>query len=185
VTWRLFVAHPVPPAIREELAAQLAPYRRRHADVRWTRPESWHLTLLFVGAVRSQRAHELATLCDRLAHDADGPYEVRADRGGGRLRRADGVAWLGLGLGAERLLALARAAADGCPPDITDGVPPRQTPSAHLTVVRRAHEAVIGDLREQRLGPLGVAWTVERVELVRSQLGRGGASYETLHAATL
>ncbi len=40
----------MPTAVREALAAQLAPYRAAHPDVRWTRPETWHLTLLFLGS---------------------------------------------------------------------------------------------------------------------------------------
>jgi 2'-5' RNA ligase len=95
------------------------------------------------------------------------------------------VAWLGLSEGAGTIIETATLMADVCPADITDGPPPKRTPAAHLTVVRRADEAVIDALRRQAHGRLGVGWTVDRLQLVRSHLERDGARYETLYEATL
>lgn len=183
-TWRLFIAHPVPEAIRTELHEQLAPYRRAHRAVRWTRPETWHLTLLFLGSVDPSRATELHDLVDEVA-TRFAPYMVVADRGGGRTRRGEGVAWLGLSEGAGTLIEAATLTAEYCPHDITDGAPPKRTPSAHLTLVRKADDAVVRALREQSHGPLGVGWTVDRLQLVRSHLEPGGARYETSHEGTM
>lgn len=188
--WRLFIAHPVPESVRVRLWEQLRPYRDRHADVRWTERESWHLTLLFLGSVERDRVPELERLIDTAAAPQP-PYAVaigagggRPGRDGGRIRR-EGVAWLGLGEGAETLLRLADRIHDLCPPDVTTGPPPRRTLSAHLTVVRRADGEVIAALRSTAHGPLEVGWTVDRLCLVRSHLGRGGARYETVHEAAL
>jgi 2'-5' RNA ligase len=152
--------------------------------VRWTRPRSWHLTLLFLGAVDAGRAGELEALVARVAGESR-PYPARVDVGDGRLRRGEGVAWLGLSEGAGRLIELADRVVASCPPDITDGTPPRRTPSAHLTLVRRADAAVVEALRSQSHGALGVGWTVDRLCLVRSHLGPDGAKYETLSEAAL
>jgi 2'-5' RNA ligase len=174
----------VPEVARAQLHEQLAPYRRAHREVRWTRPESWHLTLLFLGSVAPDRVPELERLVDAVARRRR-PYVATVDQGGGRTRGRESVAWLGLSEGAGTLIETATLMAHSCPPDISDGRPPRRTPSAHLTVVRKADEAVVQTLGRQALGPLGVSWEVDRIRLVRSFLQAGDARYETLHEATL
>lgn len=169
----------MPAPVRETLAAQLAPYRAAHRDVRWTRPETWHLTLLFLGSVAPDRVVELERLVEDVAA-AVATYDVSVDRGDGRVRGRDGVAWLALSAGAGRLIQTAELVTGGCPTDITAGPAPKRTPSAHLTVVRRAHREVVEALREQRCGPLGVAWTVDAIQLMRSRLEPSGARYDTL-----
>jgi 2'-5' RNA ligase len=182
--WRVFVAHPLPPSIQDTLQAQLEPYRRRHREARWTRPETWHLTLVFLAAVDAPAVAELVRLVDAIARQG-APYEVSVDEGGGRERRGDGVAWLGLSRGAGTLVEMADRVADGCQSVTIDGAPPKRTPNAHLTLARRADRPLIRALREQTCGPLGVSWVVDRLLLVRSQLSSAGAEYETLHEATL
>lgn len=174
----------MPDEVRVELRAQLAPFHRAFPDVRWTRPETWHLTLVFLGSVTPDHVPELNALIGDIATRFK-PYDVRLDRGGGRPRQRDGVAWLGLSAGAGRLIDAATLIAETCPPDITAGRPPKRTPSAHLTLARHAGQAVVEALREQALGPLGVGWTVDRIQLVRSHLEPGGVRYETLHEATM
>lgn len=164
--------------------AQLEAYRAHHPRVRWTEPGSWHLTLLFLGAVAPEHVPDLVALVDGVAAGA-APYRVRVAAGGGRLGPRDGVGWLSLAEGASRLVELAAELARGCPADITLAGPPRPTPLAHLTVVRRADQAVIEALGEQRHGPLEDGWQVGSINLVRSHLGREGARYETLHEAAL
>lgn len=170
--------------MRERLAGQLAPYRSRHREVRWTRPETWHLTLLFLGSVERGRVAELESLIDHVAAGLRS-YRVCADAGDGRVQRGEGVAWLGLSDGAGTLIEVAQAVADGAPSDITSGAPPRRTASAHLTVVRKADRTVIEALRSQTHGPLRVEWTVDRIALLRSHLDAAGARYETLAESTL
>ena len=179
-SWRLFIAHPVPPAARDILDRSLQPYRARARDVRWTRPESWHLTLLFLGSVEPARLAELGRVIEQVAAEW-APYHVTAAAGGGRISRGEGVGWLALDEGAATLIELARALADRCPADVTSGPPPRRTPSAHLTIARRADQAVIEALRRQLHGPLAVRWRIDRIGLVRSQLEPDGAHYVTLH----
>jgi RNA 2',3'-cyclic 3'-phosphodiesterase len=170
--------------VRGQLAAQLAPYRAHLGEARWTHPRSWHLTLLFLGQVRSERVLEVQALVDEAAA-AVAPYHVRADEGDGRLYRGEGVGWLELSQGAGALIELAVALAERCPPAMTAGAPPRRTPSAHLTLARKAGRATIDALRSQAYGPLEVAWRVDRIWLLRSHLDATGARYETLHEATM
>ena len=174
----------MPDDLRVELRRQLAPYRRGHPDVRWTGPQTWHLTLLFLGAVAPGRIGELRRLVESVAVDVQ-PYRVIVADGGGRVRRGEGVAWLGLSEGAGTLIRAATLVADRCPPDLTEGARPKRTPSAHLTVARKADREVVRALREQMHGRIGISWEVDRLQLVRSHLGPGGARYQTLHEATL
>lgn len=178
------MAHPLPPAARDSLQQQLAPYRARFTAARWTPPASWHLTLVFLGPVEPAFVHQLEGLLEAVGERAS-PYRVRLDAGGGRVRRGEGVAWLGLSSGASRLIELAAAVADACPVDITSGGPPKRTPSAHLTVARKANDALVRALRDHACGPLAARWTVDRLQLVRSHLEPTGARYETLHEVTL
>jgi 2'-5' RNA ligase len=183
-TWRLFIAHTLPEATTRSLWAQLAPYRRRHPETRWLDPESWHLTLLFLGRVPVERAGGLIELVDLVAAAAP-PFAASVAGGGGRAQDDDGVAWLSVHEGAARVMATAEDLARACPADTTLGAPPRRTPSAHLTVARRASGDVVAALRTERYRPISAAWTVDRVALLRSHLGPTGARYETLHEATL
>lgn len=46
---RLFVAIPLADVVRGELVATVARLRPQAAELRWTAPESWHITLQFLG----------------------------------------------------------------------------------------------------------------------------------------
>ena len=39
--------------------------------MRWTSPQTWHLTLLFLGAVAPGRTDELRRLVESVAHDIE------------------------------------------------------------------------------------------------------------------
>src|SRR5437867_4497974 len=47
---RLFIAVDVPDAVKASLAHTSARFRDRIPDARWTRSDSWHVTLKFLGA---------------------------------------------------------------------------------------------------------------------------------------
>jgi RNA 2',3'-cyclic 3'-phosphodiesterase len=174
----------VPDEARARLDAQLAPYRRAFPDARWTHPRTWHLTLLFLGSVQQVHVARLEQLVEAVGIEV-APYAAVAERGGGRARQQGGVAWVALGTGAGELIEAATIAVEHCPPDITEGPPPRRTPSAHLTVSRHVDESVIEALRSEACGPLSVRWMVDRIQLVRSHLEPGGARYETLYETTM
>jgi 2'-5' RNA ligase len=180
VSWRLFLAVPVPPVVARSLDAALAPYREVHPDVRWTPPDALHLTLLFLGAVDPAQADRLAAIARDVAGRAR-PFEVRTGAGSGTLRTADGVAWLKLDAGGREVTLLGDALAARIPPGMIAGDrAPRRAPSAHLTLARKATRALIDDLAVARYGPLDAAWTADRIVLMRSHLGPERARYGTL-----
>ncbi len=152
--------------------------------MRWLEPGTWHLTLLFLGAVPVAQVPELV----RLVDDAAGRcprFGLSVRGGGGRVRGSDGVGWLNVHDGAEQVAANAEFLVAHCPLLVSDAAPPKRTPSAHLTVARRLDRATLDALTDQRDGPLAASWSVEQMALLRSHLGSGGAHYETLHEATL
>jgi 2'-5' RNA ligase len=153
--------------------------------VRWTRPESWHLTLLFLGSVAPERVPEVIIITDEAAAE-HGRFRILAGRNGGRLGRGGGVGWLGLELGGADVVRLASWLATACPDDITTGHSrPRRTPTPHLTVARRVDEGTIASLHDEDHGPLAVEWMAKGISLYRSHLGQGGSTHETLQQVAL
>jgi 2'-5' RNA ligase len=47
---RLFIAVDLPPGVRAELDARIGPLRTSVPGARWTKPEGWHVTLVFLGS---------------------------------------------------------------------------------------------------------------------------------------
>jgi RNA 2',3'-cyclic 3'-phosphodiesterase len=184
---RLFVAVPVPPAIRAAVHARLAPVRAAAPTVRWTDPAGWHLTLAFLGEVEAPGP----------VFDAVGPVAARHRPAALALAAAgrfgDRVLWLGVN--AQPAGALVDLAAGVGAALVDAGLLSAEDPAAnqplraHLTLARKRQTPVddrlVAAVREE-LGSAGsgadvdAAWASERVEVWRSHLGRGPARYEVV-----
>lgn len=175
--WRLFVAVAVPDEVRGAVDAAVAPLRDRWPDLRWTRPEGWHLTLAFLGSVEPD---DRAPLPDALAAAAadSGPFTVRLTPTAGRSR--SGVLWIDAD-GGEALAALADAVRVAVA-DLGFEVDERPF-RAHLTLARpRGRGRVPRAVADAYAGP-AAEWTVSDVGLYRSHLGgRRPARYERVGA---
>ena len=178
--WRCFVAVPIGEALRRDLAAAVEGWRIRPdlAGLRWTEPQSWHVTLAFLGPIEASSVTGLtARLADAVEPRA--PVHLRTGGVGGFPSAARArVAWYGITDLDGALTALAadvRRAA---------GVETSEF-RGHVTLARARRDPV--DLRawlrdaEAALGELAV----DRVDLMRSHLGRGPARYEVLESFTL
>ena len=163
------------------MGAALEPYREAHPVARWSVADALHLTLLFLGAVDPAQADRLAAVARDVATRGR-PFEVRTGAAAGTTRHAeDGVAWLKLTAGGREVSLLSDALADRIPPAMVAGErASRRAPSAHLTVARKATQALIDDLATERHGPVSAAWTADRIVLMRSHLGPARARYGTL-----
>ncbi|MDQ3905721.1 MAG: RNA 2',3'-cyclic phosphodiesterase, partial [Actinomycetota bacterium] len=64
---RLFVALTPPDEVTEALRAITAALRELAPELRWTRPQQWHLTLAFLGEVDDALVDELTRRLDRAA----------------------------------------------------------------------------------------------------------------------
>jgi RNA 2',3'-cyclic 3'-phosphodiesterase len=180
---RLFVAVPIAPAVRDAVAAALAPVRAAHPGVSWTQPDGWHLTLAFLGEVAAPGP----------AIDAVGP--VAAAHPTARLtlgdpgRFADRVLWLAVhDHPAGALIDLAADVGAGlvdagllAPDDPAVSRPLR----AHLTLARKRRQPIddplVAAVRAALDGAganVTASWPSRHVELWRSHLGQGPARYE-------
>jgi RNA 2',3'-cyclic 3'-phosphodiesterase len=147
-----------PSAVLEGLGARPRPPGE---GWRWTRPEQWHVTLRFLG-------------------DAD----ERAAAGAlGGLRSPPVTARLGptaktIGQGVLHLPVAGLDELAAAVVGLTDGVAEAPVDHAfrgHLTLARRrGGRSAPPELRFE------AAWTVEEIELVRSEVGRDGARHEVV-----
>ncbi|TQM43050.1 2'-5' RNA ligase [Pseudonocardia cypriaca] len=164
---RLFVAVQPPPDALDELRSATAAMRSAHPDLRWTRPDQWHLTLGFLGDVGDETRADLAARLGRAA--AKHPPMRLAMHGAGRFgdrvlwtRIAGDVAALG------RLAASVQAAARRAGIDV-EGRPYRP----HLTLARGREGASLRPRVDELTGFVGSTWTAHDLHLVCSHLGAG------------
>lgn len=169
---RLFIAVDPPPEAVAQLRATVHVGRELFPELRWTSPEAWHLTLVFLGEVSGERVPDLA---ERLGRVVAGhrPLSPKVD-GWGTFPENSGrasVLWAGLAGDTESLAALAgdlrEAARD-------EGLSVATGPYVpHITVARSRPAR---DLRRTTRGletPRGPAWLVDEVRLVESVRGHG------------
>jgi len=177
---RLFFAVDPPAAARADLDRALAPLRDAPGGPRWTAPERWHLTLLFLGAVPPAAVLPLVQAAAPAVAAAP-PMTLRLAGGGrfGSVRRPQ-VAWAGLegDVGplvdlAGRLAAAAREL----------GLPVEERPfRPHLTLGRwRPRVPADGTLPDRLAGYRGPEWPVDEVRLLDSHLG-ATPTYDTVAA---
>jgi 2'-5' RNA ligase len=176
---RLFVALWPPEHVVAELAESLAGVRALQPHLRWTRPEQWHLTLVFLDEVAEER---LPQLTNRLARAARRHPELSLRfAGGGRF--GDRVLWTRVDGDRATLRQLTAAAAAAAR---RSGLAVEDRPyRPHLTLARNSSGADLRPLVTALAPYRGTAWTADRLHLVRSRLGKGPgrtSQYDTVAA---
>ncbi len=185
-TVRAFVAVNLDQGLKDALAKVQERLKATRADVGWVRPESLHLTLKFLGQVEESR---LAVVAEAIGTAATGYGSFRLVLGGlGAFPqpRAARVVWIGVQQGAEALLTLQARVEAGLE---ALGFAREERPfAAHLTLGR-----VRGPARREQLAvaltsipaePLG-EMMLHRIDLMKSELGPGGARYTALQTFPL
>jgi RNA 2',3'-cyclic 3'-phosphodiesterase len=164
---RLFVALTPPGEVVEELRASIVSLRELAPDLRWTRPQQWHLTLAFLGEVGDDVVDGLARRLSRAA--ARHPPLTLVLGGGGRF--GNQVLWTqvqGDRDGLRKLVDSVRAAAR------RSGLPVEQRPyRPHVTLARAGAAVDLRPLVERLASWQGLPWVATRLYLVRSRLGAG------------
>jgi RNA 2',3'-cyclic 3'-phosphodiesterase len=179
---RLFVAVDVPDGLKEQIEASVVdPLRPALAEAKWTRPEGRHLTLAFLGEVDEGRIGEITDAL-RSASAKHAPFEAAFDRIGGFPNdRRPRVLWVGIGTGADEMIAIQRDVADALEPL---GFAPDDRPfHPHLTLARFPRPKTIGTLPATAVPT--TSFRVEEIVLFRSQLHPKGARYSVVEAIPL
>lgn len=179
--WRCFVAVPIGDSLRRDLAGVVDGWRSRPEleGLRWTDPESWHVTLAFLGSVDAAETSRLGALIEDVAAQNE-PMQLRTgDLGAfpsaGRAR----VLWYGI---ADPDGSLAALSADL---HAALGMEVAAPHRPHVTLARAGRQTLsLRTWLEHASAPAGEL-AVHRLELKRSHLGRGPARYETLASASM
>jgi RNA 2',3'-cyclic 3'-phosphodiesterase len=183
---RVFVAVPFPAQVKAKLVALQQEFRHLPLAAAWVHEAGFHLTLKFLGEVKST---QIAPILSCMTHAAKGlrPFSITL-RGVGVFPHESSprVLWVGIedetGLLKQVQQTLeARLAQIGFPPDSRPFAP-------HLTLARLKHMAhrseLLASIETQREAMLGEL-EVNLLELMESQLHPSGARYSVVGAVPL
>lgn len=178
VSWRVFIAVPLPPDLRRELSRWESSVKLRERGWRVVRDENLHLTLRFLGNRPPARVAEIgAALERRLGRLASRSARLQGWGVFPHLSRPR-VLWAGVGRGEEGLIELAENVDQGLA-DLEE--PVRDRPfRAHLTLGRARGRRIELPGTPSSSEPLFGEFDVEEVLLIRSYLGSSGARYEVV-----
>lgn len=178
---RLFVALGVDASVRRTVEAALADLRGADDDLRWTRPDGWHVTLAFLGQVAEATDVVTAAVARGVEAAATGPITLRLGEPGRFGRRA---AWLAVD--DEPAGAVARLG-EAIQAELEEAALPveRREVRPHLTLVRpKGRRQLPAGFVEQLPRPEGT-WTAEAALLLRSHTEPEGARYEEVDRVAL
>ena len=162
-----------PDAVAGERIAALARDVARRAGCRPLRPENIHLTIAFVGDITVDRLAALESIGAAAARES-APFVLPLDRLGAF--RSTGIAWLGTDAPPLELVHLVDTLRQGL---AADRFPVEQRSyRAHVTLARRC-SSVAGAMI------VPVAWPVEPLTLMASELHPAGSRYRELAAWAL
>lgn len=175
---RLFVAINLPDALRDDIHEAVRPLREDGLPARWVEPESFHVTMKFIGRVRPDDRDAVETVLRRCVSGYR-PVDVGLEEIGAfpSLRRPR-VIWLGVtptpqlrALKHDLEHAYARLGID------------RETRAfrPHVTLGRARDDAEAGDFRTLESLARDIAveedFVATHLDLMRSRLRAGGAVY--------
>ncbi|MEZ7198927.1 RNA 2',3'-cyclic phosphodiesterase [Pseudodesulfovibrio karagichevae] len=176
---RLFIGIGLPVAYRQALNPLIKSLSRlTDASVNWSRLDTWHLTLKFLGETDEAR---IPALKAALAAVDFAPFTLRAGGAGAfpEARRPK-VLWLGLAEGGEQAATLAGAIEDGL---AAIGIPREKKPfRPHLTLgrIRRPSPGDWSPVLDAAAAHPWPPFTVTRFTLWQSTLTPEGAIHTPL-----
>ncbi|HKQ73008.1 MAG TPA: RNA 2',3'-cyclic phosphodiesterase [Blastocatellia bacterium] len=182
---RTFIAIEIPSEIKSALTALQNELRRAGADVNWTKPENFHLTLIFLGEVDERRIGEVETVCVDSAREFR-PFALSLGATGVFPNsRQPRVLWAGLSGEIEKTAELKRRLEEKLEQIGFEREGKEFQP--HLTIGRMKSNRKTRELLALAdLRPLpALSFTVSDIVLMRSELHPTGARYSTIARASL
>lgn len=183
---RLFVAINLPEEVRKAVREAVKPLEERGLPARWLNPESYHVTLKFIGEVRPDREADCVEVLRRVCSGYR-PADLTLEEVGAfpSLRRPN-VVWVGVDP-TPQLRALKHDLEHGYASLGVD----RETRAfrPHVTVARAHDDANAGEFRLledlARGIDLEASFTARHLDLMRSRLRSDGAVYSVEHEVSL
>jgi len=178
---RCFVAVKIPEAAAARVREAEDRLRAAQPSWKWVNPDTFHLTLKFLGEVDRDRLGELWSAITASLEGKRSFVMTLKGLGAFPNARSPRVAWAGIQAGAEELSELAEAVEAACE---RLGFEREQRPfAAHLTLGRARRgqtKSQVGQAIEREGDVEFGEAPVECVLLMRSQLSRAGAKYTVL-----
>jgi 2'-5' RNA ligase len=168
---RMFIALPLPEAVKEDLSEFLEPRQEAGPDLRWALPEQWHLTLAFLPEVADRHMDELLERLERAVTRRK-PLDLRLAGAGAFPRSGNAkILWAGVQHEGEELMRLAGGVrAAGAKSGIAVG---GGRFHAHLTLARLSVPADVTRWLRVLDPYAGPSWQAQEVALIASYLGQG------------
>jgi 2'-5' RNA ligase len=169
---RLFIGIPLSAAVIDELKAASARLHSSADGLRWTAPESWHITLQFLG---NANAEQYTCLVPRLRALHSPPVPICLE-GLGCFDRA-GIFFAGICITPELLLLQERVTTATQPCGFVQESRPYQP---HITLARaKGQKSGLGELKAKiRRQPDFTRFSAHEFLLYESVLSSAGARYE-------
>jgi len=183
---RIFVAAPLAPALRDAVGGVRSRLNSAGSALRWVAPENLHFTLKFLGEIGEAGARRVADAARRVAEGTTRFEIVVAGLGAFPSPRRPQVVWVGVGQGADHLIALAR--------DLDRALhrlkfPVEHRPfQPHLTVARVRRTGPVPDLSgpvHDLEGTVLGAQAVDALLVMESTLNPSGATYRPVETIRL
>ena len=189
-TIRAFIAIELPAELRQQLARLQARLKvDNQPRIKWVNPDSIHLTLKFLGNIPISDIDRITQAMADAAKRIK-PFYLETETLGAfpNLKRVQ-VVWVGLGGEVDKLKRLQQIIETNLVK--LDFATEQRTFKPHLTLARLGKE--VSPSERQRLGELitntsfekGDRVKVDSINLIRSQLARGGAIYTRISSARL
>jgi 2'-5' RNA ligase len=176
---RSFLAFELPPEIKMVVTGVFEDSRRSRLDVRWVKPEGIHLTVVFMGNIKTEDLEAMGNEIGRVCSDFS-PFQI-ALKGIGCFPnfRNPRVVWLGLVGDVERMSRFRDRLQKQLLPF---GIQEEKRPlKPHLTLGRfkkaLRDEASLQKLMEKHKELASPECTVRELVLFKSDLNPGGAVY--------
>lgn len=182
---RLFAALSVPESVKSEIREAQNELQRALPDssVRWTRPEHFHLTLRFLGNVAVERIDQLTQKLQFTCHKFS-PLHIRAERIGFFPERGfPKVIWTSVTSDPQLLVHLHQAIQTSTLEFTSE--PAENEFAGHITLgrakkIRRNEADILTNFVAVMRGRVFGEWTVDDVELMKSELTSDGAQHNVL-----